>query len=99
MLVEERDELRAERLDLGIERELHAIQHIKYLTFDARCAMTNGMLDAEKILITGATGKIAFPDRAGAGAAQRGVGRGPPAESGRPRQARGRGHHTLSRST
>src|SRR3954470_13114129 len=36
-------------------------QHIKYLTFRAWCAMTDGMLDAEKILITGATGKIAFP--------------------------------------
>ena len=33
MLVEEGDELRAERLDLVIERQLHTAQHIKYLTF------------------------------------------------------------------
>ena len=48
-------------LHLGVERELHEVQCIKYLTSAAECAMTNGMLDSEKILITGATGKIAFP--------------------------------------
>jgi NADPH:quinone reductase-like Zn-dependent oxidoreductase len=45
----------------GIERELDAFAIIKYLTIVFRCAMTEGMLYAEKILITGATGMIAFP--------------------------------------
>ncbi len=61
MLVEEGDEFRAERLHVGVEPQSHTAQHIKYLTFAPPCAMTIGMLDSEKILITGATGKIAFP--------------------------------------
>ena len=40
------------------------------------------MLDAQKILITGATGKIAYPIARALAAAQRGVGRRPPAEPG-----------------
>src|SRR5215211_918191 len=36
-------------------------QYIKYLTFASACDMTIGMLSSEKVLITGATGKIAFP--------------------------------------
>ncbi len=61
MLVKEVDELGAEGLDLVPEGELHTTQYIKYLTSAASCAMTIGMLDSEKILITGATGKIGFP--------------------------------------
>ena len=61
MLVEERDELGAECLDLVVERAAAQGQHIKYLTFVPQCAMTRGCSIRRKVLITGATGKIGFP--------------------------------------
>ena len=57
------------------------------------------MLDGEKILITGATGKIAFPIARALAAAQRGLGRGPPAQPGRPGQAGRRRDQTRWRWT
>ena len=57
------------------------------------------MLDGEKILITGATGKIAFPIARALAAAQRGLGRRPAAEPRRPGQADGRRHQAGRRST
>ena len=49
----------------------------------------------KKVLITGATGKIAFPDRAGARRAQRGVGRGAPEGTRQTGTNCGGRHHTV----
>jgi hypothetical protein len=60
MLVEEGDELRAEPSTPASNVNCTSPTH-QVLNIWGRCAMTDGMLDDEKIPITGATGKIGFP--------------------------------------
>jgi hypothetical protein len=40
--IEEPDEVGTEGLDVGVERQLHTTEIIKYLTFTVRCAKTEG---------------------------------------------------------